>query len=58
MFMNSGTETSTNTDANALLRQIAVTFPHELSWKENRSFMLGEVAHVRDDEVHIKGYVR
>ena len=47
-----------DSDANALLRQIAVTFPQDISWKENRSYMLGEVAHVREDEVHIKGYIR
>ena len=45
-------------DSNALLRQIAVTFPQTVTWKENRSYMLGEVSHVREDEVHIKGYVR
>lgn len=35
-----------------------MTFPQDVSWKANRSYMLGEVAHVRDDEVHIKGYIR
>ena len=45
-------------DSNAILRQIAVTFPQHVTWKENRSYMLGEVSHVRNDEVHIKGYIR
>ena len=58
MYLNSGTESQINTDANAILRQIAVTFPQSNSMKDNRSYMLGEVAHIRDDEVHIKGYIR
>lgn len=41
-----------------MLRQIAVTFPQSVTWKENRSYMLGEVSHLREDEVHIKGYIR
>lgn len=35
-----------------------MTFPQSVTWKENRSYMLGEVSHVRNDEVHIKGYIR
>ena len=58
MSMNEVTETTLNNDANALLRQIAVLFPQDVTWKENRSYMLGEVAHVRSDEVHITGYIR
>jgi len=57
-FMNESTETQINNDSNALLRQIAVYYPADVSWKENRSYMMGEVAHVRDDEVHVKGYIR
>lgn len=58
MHLSRSTETQATNDSNALLRQIAVTFPQEVSWKAHRSYMLGEVAHVRDDEVHIKGYIR
>jgi len=58
MHMNASTEQQAATDASALLRQIAVTFPDTVSWKENRSYMLGEVSHVREDEVHFKGYIR
>jgi len=58
MSLNSVTDTQISNDSGALLRQIAVQFPAEVSWKENRSYMLGEVSHVREDEVHVKGYVR
>ena len=57
-MLNSVNETQLTNDSNALLRQIAVTFPQEVTWKVNRSYMLGEVSHVREDEVHIKGYIR
>ena len=58
MNLNEITEASLNADSNALLRQIAVLFPQDVSWKENRSYMLGEVSHLRQDEVHITGYIR
>lgn len=58
MMINAVTDNQLSMDSNAILRQIAVTFPQEVTWKENRSFMLGEVSHVRNDEVHIKGYIR
>ena len=58
MSLNNVTETQISNDANALLRQIAVQFPQEVTWKENRSYMLGEVSHIRKDEVHVKGYIR
>jgi hypothetical protein len=35
-----------------------VQFPDEVSFKQNRSYMLAEVAHLREDEVHLKGYIR
>ena len=56
--LNNVTETISANDSNAILRQVAVTFPKDVTWKENRSYMLGEVSHVREDEVHIKGYIR
>jgi hypothetical protein len=58
MYQNNTTSTQSATDANAILRQIAVQFPDEISWKQNRSYMLGEVSHLREDEVHLRGYVR
>ena len=58
MMLNAVNDTHLKQDSNALLRQIAVSFPQTASWKENRSYMLGEVSHVREDEVHIKGYIR
>ena len=58
LTLNGVTETQLSNDSSAILRQIAVTFPQDVTWKENRSYMLGEVNHVREDEVHIKGYIR
>ena len=34
------------TDVNALLRQIAVTYPKEITWRNDRSYMLAEVADI------------
>lgn len=47
MTLNASTETTIMNDSNALLRHIAILFPDEITWKQNRSFMLGEVTHVR-----------
>ena len=58
MTLNNVSDSQISNDSNALLRQIAVQFPQEVTWKENRSYMLGEVSHLRKDEVHIKGYIR
>jgi len=58
MTLNAVNDAQLSMDSNAILRQIAVTFPQDVTWKENRSYMLGEVSHVREDEVHIKGYIR
>ena len=58
MMLNAVTDNQMSMDANAMLRQIAVTFPQSVTWKENRSYMLGEVSHVREDEVHVTGYIR
>lgn len=51
---------SGDTDINALLRQIAVTYPEKLTWREDRSYMLGKVAEVdqKAKEVVVKGYIR
>jgi len=58
MQLNKSSESLLNADSNALLRQIAVQFPDDITWRQNRSYMLGEVSYLRSDEVHIKGYVR
>ena len=58
MMLNGVTDGQLSNDSNAILRQIAVTFPKLSTAKENRSYMMGEVSHVRNDEVHIKGYIR
>ena len=58
MTLNGVNDSTVATDSNALLRQIAVTFPQDVTWKENRSYMLAEVSHVREDEVHLRGYIR
>lgn len=58
MMLNGVTDGQLSNDSNAILRQIAVTFPKQSTTKENRSYMMGEVSHVRNDEVHIKGYIR
>lgn len=58
MSLNRSTETLKYNDSNALLRQIAVHFPMDITWRKQRSYMLGEVSHVREDEVHIKGYIK
>ena len=34
---------NTQTDINALLRQIAVTFPEPITWRDERSYMLAEL---------------
>ncbi len=47
-----------NTDINALLRQIAVTYPEEVTWRQNRSYMLGQVTKVQEKEVQFEGYIR
>jgi len=58
MQLKKSSESLLNADSNALLRQIAVQFPDDITWRQNRSYMLGEVSYLRSDEVHIKGYVR
>ena len=56
--LNRSTDTTLSNDANALLRQIAVQYPEDLSWRKGRSYMMSEVAQCRNDEVHLRGYIR
>lgn len=58
MSLNRSSEALLSNDANAMLRQIAVSYPEDLTWRRGRSYMLSEVAHVREDEVHLRGYIR
>lgn len=56
-FMNVNIINAQN-DINALLRQIAVLYPEEITWRQNRSYMLGQVAHIDQNEMHVEGYIR
>ena len=52
---------NTQTDFNALLRQIAVLYPAEITWRQNRSYMLGKLTKVVQEDVkelHFEGYIR
>ena len=46
------------TDINALLRQIAVLYPEEITWRQNRSYMLGKLTKAHDNELSFEGYVK
>jgi hypothetical protein len=46
------------TDINALLRQIAVLYPEEITWKQNRSYMLGKLVSHTKSELQFEGYIR
>ena len=37
---------NSSTDVNALLRQIAVTFPEAITWRDERSYMLADLVNV------------
>lgn len=49
-----------DSDVNALLRQIAVTFPEKLTWRQDRSYMYAKVSKVDPaaKEVVLEGYIR
>jgi len=51
---------SVDVDVNALLRQIAVTSPEKITWREDRSYMYANVASldVEAKEVQLVGYIR
>jgi len=40
------------------LRQIAVIYPQEITWRQNRSYMLGQISHISDSEIHVDGYIK
>lgn len=47
-------------DVNALLRQIAVTYPEQITWRDNRSYMLGQLTNVDEakKELQVTGYIK
>ena len=47
-----------HTDINALLRQIAVLYPEEITWRLNRSYMLGKLTNIQGNELHFEGYMK
>ncbi|CDW72986.1 pre-rrna-processing protein tsr1 homolog [Stylonychia lemnae] len=56
-FLNFNLATA-DTDVNALLRQIAVLYPNEITWRHNRSYMLGHITKIQSNEVHVEGYIK
>lgn len=44
-FLNVNLATA-QSDINALLRQIAVLFPEEITWRHNRSYMLANITKI------------
>lgn len=51
---------NSSTDVNALLRQIAVTFPEPITWRDERSYMLADLVNVDRErkELQFQGYVK
>lgn len=51
---------NSSTDVNALLRQIAVTFPEPITWRDERSYMLADLVKVDRErkELQFQGYVK
>jgi len=49
-----------DTDINALLRQIAVTFSANLTWREERSYMLARLSNINTaaKELQFTGYIK
>lgn len=58
-FMNVNLSNA-QTDVNAVLRQIAVLYPEEITWRQNRSYMLGHLTKIQEEakEMHFEGYIR
>ena len=57
MCVNALTETQ---DINALLRQVAVTHPEPITWRDERTYMLGELISADKDkkEITLQGYIK
>ena len=49
-----------STDMNALLRQVAVLFPEDITWRQNRSYMLAQLNKIDTEkkELHLEGYIK
>lgn len=48
------------TDVNAVLRQVAVQYPEDITWRQNRSYMFGNLVHLDEEkrEMHFEGYIK
>jgi len=57
MYVN---DLTVNIDINAVLRRIAVTYPSRIHWRDDRSYMLGQVTKVdqANKEILINGYIK
>jgi hypothetical protein len=33
-------------------------YPEEITWRKNRSYMLGKISNISDKEMHVEGYIR
>lgn len=59
MGINSVTAQTLHCDTNALLRQVASTFPQGLAWRQNRSYMLVQkVDRIGENKVEVSGFIR
>jgi len=53
-------ELNLSSDMNAVLRKIAVTYPARLTWRNDRSYMYGQVTglDIQNKEVVVQGYIK
>ena len=53
-------ELTINNDINAVLRRIAVTYPSRITWRDDRSYMLGQVTKMDNEnkEILVTGYIK
>ena len=60
MTLNTINEQQANNDANALIRQLAVTYPEGLDWRQKRSYMFTDSQTLSPDgkSLEITGYIR
>ena len=58
-FMNVNLSNA-DVDVNALLRQVAVLYPEVITWRQNRSYMLGQLTNVNEaeSELSFEGYIK
>lgn len=58
MTINAITEQTLRNDASAVLRQVAVTYPEGMRWKQSRSYMLVDQVKRQGAQVKVSGYIR